>query len=630
MRQQSGLPPNASSNEIFDAMFERMPLADAIRWLRKGIGSCKRTVNNCLERLVALAPTHPELDAYLQVAPDLAAMLRQHDVGATTIDTVFLLITEIDHSTHGQRALQWREALANAGIMPPLVAALTSPCAYEFEVRRLGANALCWLLAPIDLAPDGLPTQQRKGIGKTYRALAREALEAGVLQALVHSIQVSGAPAKVGPATHKRESCAETFGLACVALERLLCGESSLKQQPAVLSELQTRLEELGALHAVVYGMAAHDGEEEHYAEAQAGAMSAIVALVCGNEPLQSKAVEAGVARLISTAKQRHELANASIQHALLLGSTRVPSLFGAVKEHERVHQAEAAWGALGGMLCADMDLQCAPPVAVEQMMKGMQLGERGGGALPEALCGMAMVGDVDALLAYISRGGDANAMHDDRGTLLHLACSKEARLMAPQAAHRRERFVEALLANGASVHSHHPQTGGTALHAASDSGALVSVRRLLEAGAPVGAADSRDYTSLMEASREGHEEVVQALIEADADLDAQQRTGMTALMAAVYGGSVSVVERLLSAGARTDVTDNDGVNAARMACSMGRLPMIRAIAGRRCAHCHAAQGTTKLLVCSRCSLAYYCSRDCQKAAWKGHKRECTPCTSAS
>ncbi|KAJ0410554.1 hypothetical protein ATCC90586_006578 [Pythium insidiosum] len=42
---------------------------------------------------------------------------------------------------------------------------------------------------------------------------------------------------------------------------------------------------------------------------------------------------------------------------------------------------------------------------------------------------------------------------------------------------------------------------------------------------------------------------------------------------------------------------------------------------GKTCDHCHALQD--KLSRCSRCSQALYCSRDCQRAAWKLHKQLC-------
>ena len=632
MRQRCGLPANASKSEIFDATFKQMSLEDTIRWLRKGINVCGRTVSNCLERLVEQAPSQPELSTMLQIAPDLAAVLRLHSDHATTVDTVFLLITEVDHATHTDRAVQWRNALAAAGIMPLLVAALTSPCADEFEVRRLGANALAWLLAPVDFAPDDLPPHQRKEIGKMHRELKLEALEAGVLPALVLTIQASGQPpTSKKNHTSKRGSCAETFGLACAALERMLCGEASVKSKPEVRCELQERLEKLKAMPAVMQGMETHDGDKAWHAEAQASAMAAITALICGNEPLEARAKAAGAKQLIATAKRRHEAASETVQHALALGSMRVPSIFGPPSTHKERDEAMAAYNSLGQMCSADADDQRAPAVVVQHLMRSMQLDNKKNNkncsaALPDALCGMATFGDVGALATYLSSGGDVDAMHSRAGTLLHIACSKESRLMAPWAAPQREGFVEALLAARANVQHDHPQTGGTALHAASDSGALGIARRLLAKGAHAGKADGRGYTPLIEASREGHEDIVEVLIGANAHLDAQQRTGMTALMAAVYGDSIGVVQRLLAAGARTDITDQDGVTAARMAGHMGRLQMVRAIVARRCAHCHAVEGSTKLMACSRCNAVRYCRRECQKAAWKAHKLECVPC----
>ncbi|TMW56971.1 hypothetical protein Poli38472_002896 [Pythium oligandrum] len=42
---------------------------------------------------------------------------------------------------------------------------------------------------------------------------------------------------------------------------------------------------------------------------------------------------------------------------------------------------------------------------------------------------------------------------------------------------------------------------------------------------------------------------------------------------------------------------------------------------GKTCDQCHEAH--EKLFKCSRCTSAFYCSRDCQKVAWKLHKQLC-------
>jgi len=44
---------------------------------------------------------------------------------------------------------------------------------------------------------------------------------------------------------------------------------------------------------------------------------------------------------------------------------------------------------------------------------------------------------------------------------------------------------------------------------------------------------------------------------------------------------------------------------------------------GRRCSFCIAEVGRKKLMVCSRCRRARYCSKVCQKEAWKLHKSTC-------
>jgi len=58
-----------------------------------------------------------------------------------------------------------------------------------------------------------------------------------------------------------------------------------------------------------------------------------------------------------------------------------------------------------------------------------------------------------------------------------------------------------------------------------------------------------------------------------------------------------------------------------------------KAMEVRRCALCRKVDGaeeeegggTVKLTACSRCRLAYYCSKECQQRDWRSHKKYCTP-----
>ena len=43
-----------------------------------------------------------------------------------------------------------------------------------------------------------------------------------------------------------------------------------------------------------------------------------------------------------------------------------------------------------------------------------------------------------------------------------------------------------------------------------------------------------------------------------------------------------------------------------------------------QCVHCHnAATVDQPLKLCTKCQSVRYCSRNCQKAAWKAHKKQC-------
>jgi len=60
---------------------------------------------------------------------------------------------------------------------------------------------------------------------------------------------------------------------------------------------------------------------------------------------------------------------------------------------------------------------------------------------------------------------------------------------------------------------------------------------------------------------------------------------------------------------------------------SIANLTDTEILDARKCWACakvgELSQGAGKLLVCQRCRTAYYCSKECQRAAWKEHKQVC-------
>ena len=86
----------------------------------------------------------------------------------------------------------------------------------------------------------------------------------------------------------------------------------------------------------------------------------------------------------------------------------------------------------------------------------------------------------------------------------------------------------------------------------------LEMVRRALESGIEVDAADDNGRTGLMMASFEGFAGVVRLMLEHGASPNLLDGAGRTALMYAASGPFPETVEVLLKAGARPDVADQE------------------------------------------------------------------------
>uniref|UniRef100_A0A8D3BAC2 Inversin n=1 Tax=Scophthalmus maximus TaxID=52904 RepID=A0A8D3BAC2_SCOMX len=100
---------------------------------------------------------------------------------------------------------------------------------------------------------------------------------------------------------------------------------------------------------------------------------------------------------------------------------------------------------------------------------------------------------------------------------------------------------------------------GGTALHAASLSGHVSTVKLLLEKGAMVDSLDMMKHTPLFRACEMGHRDVILTLIKGSAHVDLVDVDGHTALHWAALGGNAEVCQILMENGISPNVQDQAG-----------------------------------------------------------------------
>ena len=107
-------------------------------------------------------------------------------------------------------------------------------------------------------------------------------------------------------------------------------------------------------------------------------------------------------------------------------------------------------------------------------------------------------------------------------------------------------------------------------LPAAAMAGDTGAVRRLLELGFPVDAADDKGCTALLRAAGGGHADTLELLLERGADAQRAAHTGATPLSAAVSMRHGAIVERLLVTGAALEQRLPGDVTVLMLAAALG------------------------------------------------------------
>ena len=118
---------------------------------------------------------------------------------------------------------------------------------------------------------------------------------------------------------------------------------------------------------------------------------------------------------------------------------------------------------------------------------------------------------------------------------------------------------------------------GLTALHKASITGHLTSVKYFIQIGAQINIEDKFEFTPLHRAADRGHLEIVQVLLANGANIEAKpNRNKQTPLFLAANGDHLEVVKFLIDNGAQINAKDKNGNTALEFAADklMSRTSM--------------------------------------------------------
>lgn len=118
------------------------------------------------------------------------------------------------------------------------------------------------------------------------------------------------------------------------------------------------------------------------------------------------------------------------------------------------------------------------------------------------------------------------------------------------------------------------------ALIGAAARGDVPEVRRLLDAGTPIGGRDARGRNAVLAATQGGHTEAALLLIARGADVNAQDDIRDSAFLLAGARGHTEIVRAALAAGANLKSTNRYGGTALIPACHYGHVATVIVLLG--------------------------------------------------
>jgi hypothetical protein len=161
------------------------------------------------------------------------------------------------------------------------------------------------------------------------------------------------------------------------------------------------------------------------------------------------------------------------------------------------------------------------------------------------------------------------------------------------------------------------------------------TLKYLLSCGTPPDSADIVGHTALHHATMTNLSKIplARVLLENGANVNHQNRYGEVPMLATLQTNQVAALDLLLEYGASLDIKDADGMCGQNMYIMTG--PEITAVVRKwerkrsgqeapmeekRCDFCRKqGGGGVKLQNCSKCHIARYCSRECQRKCCTPH-----------